>query len=452
MSDAFATDGANQTELALVSNDEFESWREALPALARQWVDRLGFTAKPQETLWLPGDDGAPQSVVCGWNGKDELATLGGLPFKLPEGDYALTTPVSDLQVAGWALGAYRFADYKAPKRPPARLVMPASADAARIERHVAACNLARDLINTPAGDMLPSALAAAALAVGAEFGAQCTEIVGDELLAQGCATIHAVGRAATDAPRLVDMTWGAPDAPKVTIVGKGVTFDSGGLDIKPASGMRWMKKDMGGAANALGLARLIMSEQLPVRLRLLLPCVENAIAGNAYRPGDVIRTKSGITVEIDNTDAEGRLIMCDALALAAEESPEILVDYATLTGSARSAVGTEIAAMFTNTDRLATEIKSAGDANDDAVWHMPLHEGYAYMLDSKIADAVNSAASPFAGAITAALFLKKFVRDVPWVHFDINGFNTRTRPGRPEGGEAMGMRAVYGYLERRYA
>ena len=281
---------------------------------------------------------------------------------------------------------------------------------------------------------------------------AECRIVAGGDLLREGFNAIHAVGRAAADPPCLVGVRWGEPDRPLVAILGKGVCFDSGGLDIKTASGMRTMKKDMGGAAVALGLAQLIMSEDLPVRLRLLIPAVENAIAGNAYRPGDILDTHAGISVEVDNTDAEGRLILCDALSLAAEEEPELIVDFATLTGAARVAVGTEVSAMFCNDEAIAAGIAAAGRAVDDPVWPMPLHDGYGHLLESKVADTLNSADTAYAGAITAALFLRKFVGAIPWAHFDIMAYNVRTRPGRPEGGEAMAMRAVFQYLEERYA
>jgi leucyl aminopeptidase len=248
-----------------------------------------------------------------------------------------------------------------------------------------------------------------------------------------------------------MDLTWGNPDHPKITIVGKGVTFDSGGLNMKPSGGMRWMKKDMGGAAIAMGLGYLVMSQGLPIRLRLLIPAAENAVAGNAFRPGDVLHTHKGLTVEIDNTDAEGRLLLCDALSMASSEKPELIVDYATLTGAARGAVGAEIGALFSNDDALGQELMRLGRAEDDAVWPMPLHDAYDYMIKSHIADLVNSAASPYAGAVTAALFLKRFIDDVPWVHFDVMAFNIRKRPGRPEGGEAMALRSVYRYLAQRF-
>lgn len=439
----------NPTRIQLVKTEYFDAFSAQLSATDRDWLARQNFTARSGQLAWLE-QEGAPLAVI-GWDGQDNLATLGGLPLQLPEGDYQLLDTVSGLQLLGWALGAYQYDRYKDAKREPARLVLPT--DASANVRHAAdAIALTRDLINTPAADMAPSHLSAEIVALAEQFDAHCELVVGDELLDLGAGAIHAVGRAADDPPCLADLTWGDESHPKVTLIGKGVTFDSGGLDIKPASGMRLMKKDMGGAAIAIGLANLIMAAGLPVRLRLLIPMAENAIAGNAFRPGDVLATHAGITVEIDNTDAEGRLLLCDALSIGKADKPDLMVDFATLTGSARSAVGAEIAAMFSNSDELAAAISSQAEATDDPVWRMPLHDDYRYMLDSNVADLVNSAASPYAGSVTAALFLKEFVGDVPWVHFDIMAFNTRNRPGRPEGGEAMALRAVFHYLEQRYA
>jgi leucyl aminopeptidase len=439
------------TPLELIHQDRFDEWIAELTDSARNWVTRAQFKAKSGEFAWLPGSDGEPSGLVVGWNGQDDLATLGGLPFRLPEGVYELTGPVSDLQLVGWALGSYRFARYKEADRAPAQLLAPADNDLESVANMEAAITLVRDLINIPAGDMLPTNLADEAVQVADANGAQCQVTVGEDLLTANLNTIHAVGRAADDAPRLIDITWGNDGDPLVVLVGKGVCFDSGGLNIKTAAGMRTMKKDMGGAAHALGLAQLIMAQKLPIRLRVLIAAVENAIAGNAFRPGDVLQTYKGISVEVDNTDAEGRLVMCDCLALAAEQEPQLIIDFATLTGSARSAVGAEIAAMFCNDDSVAAGLSESGARWDDPVWRLPLHKPYGYLLNSKVADTVNSASSPYGGAITAALFLEKFVDDVPWVHFDIMAFNTRSRPGRPEGAEAMAVRAVFDYLNRRF-
>ncbi len=437
--------------LELIAADQLATWTERQDARSRAWIERTGFKARAGQFTWLPDEAGQPNRVVAGYNGKFDLSTLGDLPNKLPDDIYTLTSTVPEIALIGWGLGAYRFDRYKARDRSPARLLVTDDAVRRHVEAIVSSSNLGRDLINTGADDLRPSHLAAAVQSVGAEFGARVEVTTGQALLDRGLRTIHAVGRAAEDPPCLIDLRWGNPAAPRVTLVGKGVCFDSGGLDIKPASGMRWMKKDMGGAAIALGLARLIMSERLPVCLRLLVPAVENAISGNAYRPGDVIRSYGGITIEVDNTDAEGRLILCDAMSLACEEKPDLLIDFATLTGAARSAVGAEISAMFATSDRTAADLYDAGVRQDDPVWRLPLHAAYADMLRSTVADVVNSPSSPYGGAITAALFLRKFTGDTEWVHFDTNAFNTRNRAGRPEGGEVMSLRATFDYLRSRY-
>lgn len=298
----------------------------------------------------------------------------------------------------------------------------------------------------------MPQHLSAVMAELAQTYAGVFEEIVGDDLLAANYPCIHTVGRASVNEPRLIDMHWGDKKNPLVTLVGKGICFDSGGLDIKPAAGMRTMKKDMGGAAQVIGLAQLIMALDLPVRLRVLIAAAENAISSNSFRPGDIIRTRSGITVEIDNTDAEGRLVLCDALTEACDASPDLLIDFATLTGAARVAVGTEISAFFCNDRVLAGEIQAAGESVQDPTWELPLHKGYRSLLESHVADTVNSASTPFGGATTAALYLQNFVSaDIPWAHFDIMAWNNRKRPGRPIGGEAMGIRAVFDMLEKRY-
>ncbi len=471
MFDPYLSEDASATPIELIRTDRFDGWLADQTEQARLVAARQGFKAEPGQHCWLPNrpsgsasgnsaanaqrrpEDSRDESarVAVGWDGQSNLSTLGGLPLALGEGVYRLSSATDELQLLGWGLGCYQFSRYKHPQRSPARLVLPEGLRPERLANLVNAVTLARDLINTPAGDLGPTQLAEEAMQVADAHNAACRVLIGNDLLGEGFGAIHAVGRAAADPPRLVDVRWGEAGHPLVVVVGKGVCFDSGGLDIKPASGMRTMKKDMGGAAAALGLAQLIMAEQLPVRLRLLIPAVENAIAGNAYRPGDILQTYAGISVEVDNTDAEGRLILCDALALAAEERPECMVDFATLTGAARVAVGTEIAALFCNDDALAEGIARAGKIVDDPVWPLPLHESYNHLLESKVADTLNSANSPYAGAITAALFLQKFVGEIPWAHFDIMAYNLRKRPARPEGGEAMAMRAVFYYLEQRF-
>src|SRR5205807_1082833 len=349
--------------------------------------------------------------------------------------------------------GTYAFTLYRDKKKENrARLIWPEGADRGLAERLANAVCLARDLINTPASDLGPAELAEAALTVAENAGARHDVITGDALLDANYPTIHAVGRASTRAPRLVDIRWGDEHAPKVTLVGKGVCFDSGGLDLKPASGMRMMKKDMGGAAIMLGLAQAIMQGGVPVRLRVLLPLVENAVSGNAMRPLDIVKTRKGITVEIGNTDAEGRLILCDALAEACTEQPAIIVDAATLTGAARVALGPELPALFCNDDKLAEGLTAAGSAEDDPMWRMPLWRPYRKLIDSKVADVNNVSESPHAGAITAALYLQEFVDpEIPWAHIDVMAWNTRSRPGRPEGAEAQTLRALYAHIAGRF-
>jgi leucyl aminopeptidase len=381
---------------------------------------------------------------------------LAGLADMLPEGSYRLDPVPEGAEptrlALGWALATYAFARYHAKPASGAALVWPAGADRGRVERLARAAFLARDLTNTPAGDLGPEELAQAAVRVAEEGGACHRVIVGDDLLGENYPTIHAVGRASTRPPRLVDLVWGDPAAPKVTLVGKGVCFDTGGLDLKPASGMRLMKKDMGGAAIVLGLAQAIMDARLPVRLRVLLPCVENSVSGNAMRPTDIIRTRKGLTVEIGNTDAEGRLILCDALAEASTETPQLLIDMATLTGAARVALGPELAALFCNDDKLAAALLDAADAEEDPMWRMPLWRPYRKMIDSKIADLNNVSEGPHAGAITAALYLQEFVEPgIPWAHLDVMAWNPQSRPGRPEGAEATALRALYAHISRRF-
>ncbi|MGH6976108.1 MAG: leucyl aminopeptidase family protein, partial [Stellaceae bacterium] len=345
----------------------------------------------------------------------------------------------------GWALGAYAFTRYRARKHPPARLVWPRRADRKLVARLARAQCWARDLINTPAEAMGPAELQQAAEALAAKHGARCTAIVGDDLLTRNYPTIHAVGRASNRPPRIVELTWGDARARKLTLVGKGVCFDTGGLDLKTASGMRWMKKDMGGAATLLALGDAIMDAGLDVRLRILVPAVDNAVSGGALRPGDIVRTRQGMTVEIGNTDAEGRLILCDALAEAASEHPDLIIDIATLTGAARVALGPDLPALFVRDDALAASLLAAGTREGDPLWRLPLWQPYREMLKTPIADINTVSEGPFAGAITAALFLAEFVpAEVPWAHLDTYAWNGKTKPGRPEGGEALALRALY--------
>lgn len=439
-----------------VLENQFEAWLERQDNFLRDWLTATGFKVKPGSFNLIPAPNGKLRAVVVCIQSGDDLWALGGLPTALPEGDYYLDATFESRQLArltlGWVLGAYQFTRYKNPKRAMARLALDPARDGNPIRRHAEAVGLVRDLINTPAEDMMPEHLAEVVQGLGQEFGASVEQIVGDDLLAQNYPVIHAVGRASVHPPRLIDLRWGDPTHPKVTLLGKGVCFDSGGLDLKPSSAMRLMKKDMGGAATALGLARLVMSSGLPVRLRVLVAAVDNAVAGNAFRPGDVLRSRQGTTIEIHNTDAEGRLVLCDALAEAGSERPDYLFDFATLTGAARVALGTDMPALFCNDETLATGLLTAAEREQDPLWRLPLHRLYREMLDSKIADLANASESSYAGAITAALFLKEFIpAGIPWAHLDLMAWNLKAQPGRPEGGEAMGMRAVYAWLEQRY-
>ena len=444
-----------------LSKDRLAGWLEAQEERVRAWVRAVAFRAEPGAPLLLPAEDGTLARVLVGIEprGPDAPADpwgFGGLPYGLPEGVYALeSTGDAALDAAaalGWALGAYRFTRYRAAERAPARLVWPEGCDRAALTAAAEATALVRDLINTPANDLGPAELAVAAQQLAAEFEAQVSVIVGEDLLVNNYPTVHAVGRASRRPPRLIDLRWGDKAAPKVTVVGKGVCFDTGGLDIKPSAAMLLMKKDMGGAAQALGLARLIMAAALPVRLRVLIPAVDNAISGDAFRPLDVIRTRRGATVEIGNTDAEGRLILADALHEADDEQPALIVDFATLTGAARVALGVELPAMFCNDEPTAATLLAAAHRVADPLWRLPLWQPYVKLLRSGVADISNVGDGQFGGAITAALFLEQFlVRRSPWVHIDLYGWNQADRPGRPKGGEAMGMRAVFALLAQRF-
>jgi leucyl aminopeptidase len=404
----------------------------------------------------VPDREGQLKVVLVGVSSLDDPFALAKLPAVLPSGKYLVDNTLTEKQsnelALGWALGTYRFTRYKSYSAPVPELVVPATANRLWLEGMVEAVGMGRDLINTPAEDMGPAELAAAAAAIAQRFGAAYREIVGEELLSANYPSIHTVGRASSREPRLVDFTWGNPKHPKVTLVGKGVCFDTGGLDLKPAEAMKLMKKDMGGAATVLALAFCVMQLKLPVRLRVLIPAVENSVSGNAFRPMDVIRTRKGLTVEVGNTDAEGRLILCDALAEADAESPELLIDIATLTGAARVALGTGLPALFTNSDALAAQLLTHAETSSDPMWRMPLHAPYRRMLDSKVANLNNVSNGPYAGAITAALFLQEFVSPkTPWVHLDSMAYHVEPSPGRPVGGDVLGVKALLSYLEARY-
>ncbi|MHA1549214.1 MAG: leucyl aminopeptidase family protein, partial [Alphaproteobacteria bacterium] len=416
--------------VAAAGLDEFVA---ALPEPAANWLGVSGFRAERRQIGLIPATDGALAKVLFGLGDDDGTVDLGAgsLPVGLPRGTYRLGGGFADAPLAAtaWALGAYRFDRYRESDHTARQLCLPAAA-AAEITLVAEGIYLARDLINTPANELGPAELGAAAAALAARHGATCTELVGDRLK-DGFPLIHAVGAAASEAraPRLIELNWGEPDAPAVTLVGKGVCFDTGGLDIKPTVGMALMKKDMGGAAAVLGLAAMIMAADLPVRLRVLIPAVENAIAGGAFRPGDIFRSRQGLTVEIGNTDAEGRLVLADALALACEDEPDLVIDLATLTGAARVALGPDVVPFYTRDDALAAALAACGAAVADPMWRMPLWQPYARLIRSKVADINNAGNTPFAGSVTAALFLSRFVdKATNWLHGDIFGWTPADR------------------------
>jgi leucyl aminopeptidase len=427
-----------------------------LSARQRSWAEANGFNGEAGKLLVLPDDSGGIEAALFGLgseNGHTVLAS-GKLAKLLPDGDWHFAVKQGNPSLAAIAcrMGGYAFDRYRKAPSQKIRLALPDGADADLVERTVRGVFLARNLINTPTNDMGPDDLESAVRQLAARHGAQVAATAGDALLANNFPMIHAVGRASAIAPRLIDMNWGVESATKITLVGKGVCFDTGGLDIKPASGMLLMKKDMGGAANVLGLASMLMDAKLNIRLRVLIPAVENAIAGNAFRPGDILTSRKGDTVEIGNTDAEGRLILADALSLADEESPQLLIDMATLTGAARVALGPDLPPFFTDDDGLAGEIAEASSEVEDPLWRMPLWKPYKAKLSSKLADTNNVTTDGFAGSVTAALFLHRFVeKAAAWAHFDIYGWNPADKPWSPVGGEAQGIRALHHLLTRRY-
>jgi len=426
---------------------------------ASTWCSVNDYTGKPSSHLMVQTGDGTRAAVLYGVEetGLSQPFALGGLVNRLPQGDYYLADGFPDPEEAalGFALSAYKFERYVKPSRKIRRLGVGDDVDLERIGNVLDGVKLTRDLINTPANDLGPEELATTVTALFEEHGGSGEVIVGEDLLSRNFPMVHAVGRASSRAPRLADYSWGDEDAPKVTLVGKGVIFDTGGLNLKPGSSMTLMKKDMGGAANVLGLASMIMSSNLPVRLRVIVPCVENAVSGSAFRPGDILSSRKGLTVEIGNTDAEGRLILGDALALADEETPDLLIDMATLTGAARVALGPDLPPFYTDDDGLADDIAVIAEASSDPLWRLPLWKPYMKYLDSKVADInhINTSGTGFAGSITAALFLSRFVDNTEsWVHFDIYGWTPAERPGKTVGGEAQGIRCLFDLISERYA
>ncbi len=452
MHKSFTADPKGAVDVFLYTTEAFKSLENDPFPNARAFAEGQAFTGASGQVVLVPGDSGGLAHVLYGLGkGKDALA-VAGLSAKLPKGSYRIveTGSLAFHQVAaGWADGAYRFDRYLKEKAAPPQLVIPEDEDGDALSREADACALLRDLVNTPAADMGPQDIQAAISDLADRFGAKLTTIIGEDLLTQNYPMVHAVGRAAVYEPRFMELEWGDPSHPSLALVGKGVTFDSGGLDIKPGSGMRIMKKDMGGSAHVIALSQLIMSANLPVHLKLYVPSVENAVAGNSFRPGDILSSRKGLTVEIDNTDAEGRLILADALARACEEKPDLLIDFATLTGAARVALGPELAPFYTDDEEIADAIEAGASESGDPVWRMPLWDPYLADLKSPIADLVNSGGR-FAGSITAGLFLKQFVDAKSWTHFDVWAWRLG-KYGRPEGGAPCGLRAVWHMLQTRY-
>ena len=451
----------NSIPIHCVDRATFAALGDALDAPSRRWLQTTGFVGAGDSHVLLPAADGGLGAVWAGVRCASDPWALASLPKLLPEGTYHLGDAGLALDAGAaalsWELGSYHFDLYKPARRQPAELTL-ASSDVAQQALIVAAAMAStRDLVNTPAEHMGPAALAEAVRLVAKQHGARFTQTVGDDLLKAGFPAVHAVGRAADTesgrAPRLIELNWGQAGHPLVSLVGKGVCFDTGGLDIKGADGMRLMKKDMGGAANALGLAQMIMALKLPVRLQLLLPAVENSISSNAFRPGDVFKTRKGLHIEIGNTDAEGRVILCDALAYGAESNPDLMIDLATLTGAARVALGPQLPALFSRDMAQARALVDLGLQLQDPLWHMPLWAPYHAGIESDIADIVNTGRGPAGGAINAALFLEDFVpAGQDWLHIDLFAWNEGSRPGRPAGGEAQTLRTLLAYLQRRYS
>jgi leucyl aminopeptidase len=456
MNSTFIASGtATAIPIWFVTPATYPDVRERLDAPARAFADASGFEPKPGQCLVLPGMSGVG-AVLFGLEAAEDASNPflpGRLPERLPDAVYRFANEPHDAKLGALAvaLGTYCFTRYRKAEPRKLKLDLPQSVNREELDRVVEAVTLARDLINTPANDMGPAELEDAARALAMRHGADIRSIVGDDLLTENFPLIHAVGRAAERAPRLIDMRWGEVDAPRVTLVGKGVCFDSGGLDIKPDASMLNMKKDMGGAATALALAHMVMSRDLKVRLRVLIPAVENSISAAAFRPRDIYTSRKGITVEIGNTDAEGRLVLADALTLADEDKPELIADFATLTGAARVALGPDVPPFFTADDELAADLMRHAAAENDPLWRLPLWRGYESMLESKVADINNVGSGGQAGAITAALFMRRFVTAKSWVHFDVFAWTPAAKPGRPEGGECQAARACYALLAERY-
>lgn len=450
-------DIANSIPIIPLHAENLNGWLGSQDEMTRLWAQQQPFLAAPDTTLLLPDSSGKLRAVLAGCDPRFPIWSIAHLPALLPAGKYRLDADwTADKQAEaalGFLLAQYQFTAYKKIERKKLSLAVGADVPLETIQRRYEAIAFVRDLINTPPNDMHPPALADAAKTMAKRVGAKCSIISGDDLLKKGFPAVHAVGRASAQPSQFIEINHGNPDHPLVVLVGKGVTFDTGGLDIKPLSGMKLMKKDMGGAAIMLGLTQLIIEENLPIRIKTLIPAVENMIGGNAFRPQDIVPTRKGLTIEIGSPDAEGRVILADALFEGDKANPALMIDIATLTGAARTALGTELPALYSNRDEIAQEIVRCSHSSADPMWHMPLWPGYAKYLNSPIADITNSPNYNFGGSITAALFLEKFISpSTPWVHIDAYAWNPENLPGRPMGGEAMCLRGIFSYLKARFA
>lgn len=450
-------DATDSIPIIPVHSDTLGTWLGTQDEMTRLWASQQTFLAAPDTTMLLPDNSGKLRAVVAGCDARFPIWSIAHLPAMLPPGKYRLDCewPAEKQAEAalGFLLAQYQFTRYRKQEKKELRLALPETVALEAVQRRYEAIAFARDLINTPPNDMHPPALAEAAQAMAERYGAQCRVVAGDDLLAQNFPAVHAVGRASAQPSQFIDISHGADDLPLVVLVGKGVTFDTGGLDLKPLSAMKLMKKDMGGAAIMLGLTQLILEEKLPIRLRTLIPAVENMVGGNAFRPQDILQTRKGLTVEIGSPDAEGRVILADALFEGDKANPALMIDIATLTGAARTALGTELPALYSNRDEVAQAIVAHSHKVADPMWHMPLWPGYTKYLASPVADITNSPNYNFGGSISAALFLEKFVSpSTPWVHIDAYAWNAENLPGRPAGGEAMCVRALFSYLKERFA
>lgn len=459
MLDCFVPESSQSISLQIVALSQYPAWLANQDKLTQQWLSSINHVAKANALAVIPNQQGELNFAIYVVDDDASFWAFSSLPHALPakhfklNSDYFKNDIVLQNFALAWGLASYQFKYYKKDAKSLAKLVLDKRFNEKYIYAMLSACYLTQDLINFAPHDMMPEQLAERAEEIAKQHAAEFSQIVGEDLLTHNYPAIYTVGKASINKPRLIDIRYGQKHHYKLTLVGKGVCFDSGGLTIKPLSGMLLMKKDMAGAAHALGLAQIIMELDLPIQLRVLIPAVENAISGDAYRPGDVITTRSGITVEVTNTDAEGRLVLCDALAEAIQDKPNLLIDFSTLTGAQRVALGTEIAGMFCNNNEVAEKILKASIAVQDPIWQLPLHKPYRELMNSQVANIKNSSSSPYAGAITAALFLQDFVpADIPWIHLDFNAWNTMSKLGRPEGPEVITLRALVHFLQQEFA